>query len=142
VARVCVPVPTDVRSPMAMLGFMVLLAGLDFTGTMLAKEWTIHRAAWQLVGGAVAFLALFVALVCGLRYAEMSMLSLGWIVVLQTGLIMLDRSRYGLHLSIGGWLAVAGILALQGYLLVGGGSNASTPVDDGVNQPGGASAAS
>ena len=115
----------DVRSPLAMLGFMVLLAGLDFTGTMLAKEWTIHRAPWQLLGGGAAFLALFVALVCGLRFAEMSMLSLGWIVVLQTGLIVLDRSRYGIHLSTGGWLAVTTILVLQGYLLLGGGLTSS-----------------
>ena len=133
--------PAELRSPIAMVGFMVLLAGLDFTGTMLAKEWTIHRAAWQLVGGGATFLALFVALVCGLRYAEMSMLSLGWIVVLQTGLIMLDRSRYGLHLSVGGWLAVAAILVLQGFLLLGGGS-AAAPVDDGVDQSSAASAAS
>jgi hypothetical protein len=132
---------TEVRSPMAMVGFMVLLAGLDFTGTMLAKEWTIHRAAWQLLGGGFAFVALFVALVCGLRYAEMSMLSLGWIVVLQTGLILLDRSRYGFQLSTGGWLAVAAILVLQGYLLIGGGSN-SAPADDGVGQSSAASAAS
>ena len=132
----------EARSPIAMLGFMVLLAGLDFTGTMLAKEWTIHRAPWQLMGGGVAFLALFVALLCGLRYAEMSMLSLGWIVVLQTGLIALDRSRYGFPLSIGGWLAVAAILVLQGYLLVGGGVNAATPIDDGGDQSSAASAAS
>jgi hypothetical protein len=133
--------PAEARSPMAMLGFMVLLAGLDFTGTVLAKEWTIHRAAWQLLGGGITFLALFVALVCGLRYAEMSMLSLGWIVVLQTGLIVLDRSRYGFHLSIGGWVAVAAILVLQGYLLLGGGVNAA-PVDDAADQSSAASAAS
>ncbi|HZB40970.1 MAG TPA: hypothetical protein VE487_08395 [Ilumatobacter sp.] len=134
--------PAEVRSPMAMLGFMLLLAGLDFAGTMLAKEWTIHRAAWQLLGGGFAFVALFVALVSGLRYAEMSMLSLGWIVVLQTGLILLDRSRYGFQLSTGGWFAVAAILVLQGYLLIGGGSNAAAPADDGVGQSSAASAAS
>ena len=123
-----------------MLGFMVLLAGLDFTGTMLAKEWTIHRAPWQLVVGGCAFLALFVALLCGLRFAEMSMLSLGWIVVLQTGLILVDRSRYGIHLSMGGWLAVTAILVLQGYLLVGGGVATAPPAPD--DQSSAASAAS
>mgnify|MGYP003580002353 CR=1 FL=1 len=77
---------------------MMLLAGLDFLGTMLAKEWTVHRAPWQLAGGALAFLALFVVLVCGLRYAEMSMLTLGWIVVLQMAVLVVDRTRYGTHL--------------------------------------------
>jgi hypothetical protein len=100
---------------------MLLLAGLDFTGTLLAKEWTVHREPWQLAAGASAFLALFVALVCGLRYAEMSLLTLGWIVTLQVALILVDRSRYGIHLSIGGWFAVVTILVLQTYLVLGGG---------------------
>jgi len=104
---------------LAMIGFMTLLASLDFAGTMLAKEWSVHRAPWQLAGGATAFLALFGVLVFGLRYAEMSVLTLGWIVMLQLGLIALDRSRYGIHLSVGGWVAVIAILVLQGYLLLG-----------------------
>jgi hypothetical protein len=128
-------------SPFAVIGFMLLLAGLDLAGTMLAKEWTVHRAAWQLFGGGVAFLALFVVLVWGLRYAEMSLLTLGWIVVLQLAVLMIDRSRYDTHLSLGGWLAVTGILVLQGYLLLGGATTSAPPVgDDG--QPSAASAAS
>jgi hypothetical protein len=116
--------------PLAIVGFMLLLAGLDFTGTLLAKEWTVHREPWQLAGGALTFLALFAALLCGLRYTEMSLLTLGWIVALQIALIMVDRSRYGTHLSIGGWLAVAAILALQGYLLLGGGVSTAELLDD------------
>src|SRR5262245_48462679 len=124
-----------------MVGFMVLLAGFDLTGTMLAKEWTVHRALWQLIGGGAAFVALFLVLVWGLRYAEMSLLTLGWIVVLQLAVLMVDRSRYGTQLSIGGWLAVTGILVLQGYLLLGGATSSQPPVrDDG--QPSAASAAS
>ena len=115
---------------LAIVGFMLLLAGLDFTGTLLAKEWTVHRQPWQLASGAVTFLALFVALLCGLRYAEMSMLTLGWIVALQLALIMVDRSRYGTRLSIGGWMAVVAIIVLQGYLLLGGGVSAAKTLDD------------
>jgi hypothetical protein len=114
----------DTAHALAMIGFMTLLASLDFAGTMLAKEWTVHRATWQLAGGAVAFLALFVVLVFGLRYAEMSVLTLGWIVMLQLGLIAVDRSRYGIHLSLGGWVAVVAILVLQGYLLLGNATRA------------------
>jgi len=105
---------------LAMVGFMLLLAGLDFIGTLLAKEWTVHRAPWQLAAGAATFVALFAALSLGLRYAEMSLLTLGWIVALQIALIMVDRSRYGTHLSRGGWIAVIAILVAQGYLLLGG----------------------
>ena len=101
----------------AAVGFMVVLAGLDFGGTMLAKEWTVHREPWQLIGGGAAFLALFAVLVSGLRYAEMSILTLGWIVMLQTAVIVVDRSRYGNSLSTGAWLAMLTILLLQGYLL-------------------------
>jgi hypothetical protein len=115
---------------LAIVGFMLLLAGLDFTGTLLAKEWTVHREPWALAGGALTFLALFAVLLCGLRYAEMSLLTLGWIVALQLALIVVDRSRYGTHLSIGGWMAVVAILVLQGYLLVGGGVSAAQPLDD------------
>jgi hypothetical protein len=114
----------DTAHALAMIGMMTLLAGLDFAGTVLAKEWTVHRAPWQLAAGAAAFLALFVVLVFGLRYAEMSMLTLGWIVMLQVGLIALDRSRYGIHLSLGGWVAVIAILVLQGYLLLGNATRA------------------
>jgi hypothetical protein len=126
-------------NPLAVIGFMVTLAGLDFVGTMLAKEWTVHRSPWQLVGGALAFLALFVVLVCGLRYAEMSLLTLGWIVMLQVGLLMVDQSRYGTNLTVGGWIAVVGILVLQGYLLIGGATSA--PVEE-RPQPSAARAAS
>jgi hypothetical protein len=131
---------TSNANPFTVVGFMLLLAGLDFVGTMLAKEWTVHRSAWQLVAGGAAFLALFVVLVCGLRYAEMSLLTLGWIVVLQTAVLAVDRSRYGTHLSIGGWLAVLTILVLQGYLLLGGAQTA--PVEQDSGQPSAASAAS
>ena len=126
-------------NPFAVIGFMLLLAGLDFAGTMLAKEWTVHRSPWQLVVGGAAFLALFVVLVCGLRYTELSLLTLGWIVVLQMAVLVVDRSRYGTQLSLGGWLAVLAILVLQGYLLVGG---AKTAPDDESGHASAASAAS
>jgi len=119
-----------------------MLAALDLAGTLLAKEWTVHRAVWQLVGGGAAFLALFVVLVWGLRYAELSMLTLGWIVVLQLAVLMVDRSRYGTQLSVGGWLAVVGILVLQGYLLLGDTTSNQPPVRGDDGQSSAASAAS
>jgi hypothetical protein len=101
----------------AVVGYMIVLAGLDFGGTMLAKEWTTHRAPWQLLAGAAAFLLLFAVLVSGLRFAEMSILTLGWIVMLQTAVLLVDRSRYGTTLTAGGWAAMLATLVLQGYLL-------------------------
>lgn len=126
---------------LALVGFMVLLAVLDFAGTMLAKEWTIHRQAWQLVLCGLAFLVLFVVLVLGLRFAEMSVVTLGWIVVLQTAVIVVDRSRYGTTITPGGWAAIVAIIVLQGYLVLGATASAApSPIEAG--QPSAASAAS
>jgi hypothetical protein len=124
---------------MRAVGFMVVLAGLDCGGTILAKEWTVHRAHWQLVVGAACFVALFGVLIVGLRYAEMSILTIGWIVTLQAAIIAVDRARYGTALSTKGWLAMAAILALQAYLLIGA---ATEPAAGDSVQPSAASAAS
>ena len=121
---------------------MLLLAALDFVGTVLAKEWTVHRSPWMLTAGAAAFLTLFIVLVCGLRYAEMSILTLGWIVTLQLAVVMVDRARYGTHLSLGGWIALLGILVLQGYLLLGGATVSDDAGGTAPGQPSAASAAS
>jgi hypothetical protein len=126
---------------LAMIGFMLLLAVLDFAGTMLAKEWTIHRAPWQLVAGAAAFVTLFVVLALGLRYAEMSIITLGWIVVLQAMVIVVDRSRYGTTITPGGWVAIVLIVVLQGYLVLGATATTAAPEPAAV-QPSAASAAS
>jgi hypothetical protein len=126
---------------LGLIGFMVLLAALDFAGTVLAKEWTIHRAPWQLVAGAGAFVALFVVLVVGLRYAEMSIITIGWIVVLQAAVIVVDRSRYGTTITTGGWIAIGLIVVLQGYLVLGA-TSSGAPDDPGAAQSSAASAAS
>jgi hypothetical protein len=101
------------------VGFIVALAGLDLVGAVLAKEWNEHREPWQLAGSAVAFLLLFVVFVSGLAYTEMSILTFGWIVVLETAVIMIDWARYGVTMTPSRWAAVAGIVALQAYLLLG-----------------------
>lgn len=114
---------------LGLVGYMVALAGLDLVGTMFAKEWTIHRAPWQLAAGASAFVVLFVVLALGLRYAELSIVTLGWIVVLQAAVLIIDRSRYGTTITTRGWIAVALILVLQGYLMLGA-TESSAPVRD------------
>jgi hypothetical protein len=136
-SRVCVAM----MGKFGLIGFMVLLAALDFAGTMLAKEWTIHRQTWQLVLGATAFLVLFAVLVIGLRYAEMSIVTLGWIVVLQAAVIVVDRSRYGTTITPGGWVAIVAIVVLQGYLVLGA-TETATPSSHEIAQSRAASAAS
>lgn len=125
---------------LGLVGFMVVLAGLDFAGTVFAKEWTIHRATWMLAAGVASFVALFVVLVIGLRYAEMSIVTLGWIVVLQAGVLMIDRARYGTTITLGGWVAIVLIVVLQGYLVLTATESAAGPSTG--SQPSAASAAS
>lgn len=98
---------------------MVALAVLDLVGAVAAKEWVEHRDPATLVLGVAAFLALFWVYASSLQYAELALVTLGWIVVLQVGLLLLDRIRYGVELASGQWVAVLIILAAQAYLLVG-----------------------
>jgi peptidoglycan/LPS O-acetylase OafA/YrhL len=107
-----------------LVGYMCLLAALDFTGTLFAKEWALHRSLWCLFGGASAFVALFVVLALGLRWAEMSILTLGWVVVLQSAIILIDRSRYGTTITPAGWVSIVAIIVLQGVLMISGTSSA------------------
>ena len=46
-------------------------------------------------------------------------MTMGWIVVLQVGLLLIDRFHFGVHLDTGKRVAVVVILVAQGYLLLG-----------------------
>ena len=97
---------------------MVALAGLDLVGAVLAKEWaetTTPPGSWLRLA---TFGILFAVYANSLRVAELSVVTLGWVVLLQVGLVMLDRFRYGIDLPPGKWLAIAAILVLQGYLML------------------------
>ena len=52
-------------------------------------------------------------------------MTLGWIVILQVGVLLLDRFRYGADLTSGAWVAIVVILAAQAYLVLG--AHPSTP---------------
>jgi hypothetical protein len=107
-----------VRTSAVVLGASLLLAGLDFVAALLAAQWSrTHDVRTFLLGAAVE-VVLFGVYALVLQIADLTVVTLGWIVVLQVGLVLLDRYRYGVHLSGGQWAAVVAILALQGYLVV------------------------
>ena len=59
-----------------------------------------------------------------MKSGALALVTMGWIVILQVGLLLIDRFQYGVHLAPGKWVAVGVILVAQGYLLLGpGGSN-------------------
>lgn len=98
---------------------MLALAVLDVVGALAAKEWAASGRLGPLLLGAGAFLVLFYVYASALQYAELAIVTLGWIVLLQVGLLLIDRFYYGVHTAPGKWVAAAVILAAQGYLLLG-----------------------
>lgn len=97
---------------------MVLLAGLDLVGALFAKEWAENGNIRALVLGAGAFLVLFWVYASSLKYAELALVTMGWVVMLQVGLVLIDRWRYGVELPAGKWVAIGVVLVAQGYLLL------------------------
>lgn len=97
---------------------MVCLAGLDLLGAVFAKEWAANGSIRALVLGAGAFLVLFWVYASSLRYAELALVTMGWVVMLQVGLVLVDRWRYGVELPTGKWVAIGVVLVAQAYLVL------------------------
>jgi hypothetical protein len=100
-------------------GAMVALAALDIVGALAAKEWAASSRMGALLLGVGAFLVLFWVYASALQYAELGLVTMGWIVVLQVALLLVDRFQYGVHLAPGKWVAVGVILLAQTYLVLG-----------------------
>jgi multidrug transporter EmrE-like cation transporter len=92
----------------------------------VAKEAVVRRSTPWGVAGIALFVLLFYLYASSLQYAELALVTLGWVVVLQVGVVLLDRLRYGNALSADKWVAIAVILAAQGYLLLA--SSEAAPV--------------
>lgn len=103
---------------------MLALAALDLAGALAAKEWASSSRPTALFLGVAAFLTLFWVYASALQYAELALVTMGWIVILQVGLLVIDRFQFGVHLAPGKWVAVVVILVAQGYLLLGPGADA------------------
>ena len=106
--------PTPLVAPVAML----LLAVVDLASAWATKEAVVRRSVPWAVAGVALFVLLFYIYASSLQYAELSLVTLGWVVLLQVGVIMLDRFRYGQVLSGDKWVAVGVILLAQAYLLL------------------------
>jgi hypothetical protein len=105
-------------SPVLLFSAMIALAGLDFLGSVLAKEWTASRSHWLFAAGLLTFAVLFCVYAVSLEMAELSTVTFGWIIFLQVGLLLFERIRYGVELPTGKWVAIPVILGLQAYLVL------------------------
>lgn len=85
--------------PLLAIASMVVLAVLDLAGSVAAKEAVLRRSPPLAVAGAGIYVLLFVVLLLALKYAELSLVTLGWIVLLQGAVVVVDRQRYHVHLS-------------------------------------------
>lgn len=99
-------------------GAMLALAGLDMMGSVLAKEWTLRQHPGWFLAGLLTFGVLFAVYAASLHIAELSVVTMGWIVFLQLGLLAIDSLRYGVSFSTDKWFAIAAILVLQAYLIL------------------------
>jgi hypothetical protein len=111
-------IPSSVPVPVILLLTAVALAGLDILGAVAAKNWATQQSAGWFLSGVAVFAVLFWTYGSALQYAELSIVTMGWIVMLQVGLLVLDRVKYDVTISSGQVLAVGAILLLQGYLVL------------------------
>lgn len=97
---------------------MLLLGTIDLTATYATKEAVLRRSVPWVVAAATLAVALFYLYACALQYADLGLVTLGWVVVLQVGVLLLDRYRYGVVLSADKWVAIGVLLLAQAYLLL------------------------
>jgi len=110
--------PERLPEPVVLFFAMLLLAGLDLVGAVLAKAWSEQRTFPWFAAGAAVFVIVFWVYGSVLKVAELSIVTLGWIVILQVAVVILDRVRYSVPVTLGQFTAIIAILILQGYLVL------------------------
>jgi hypothetical protein len=113
-----IKLPTSWPLPVVATLCMAALAGLDLIGAYAAKAWAEQQNTVALGLGALAFLVLFWVYASSLQYAELAVVTMGWIVLLQVGILLIDRFHFGTTLPTGKLVAVVIILTAQGYLVL------------------------
>ena len=104
--------------PMAAIGAMTVLAVLDLVGAVLARKYADHRSVLALVGGCLVFGLLFWVYGKSLAYAELATVTFGWIVMIQVGVLLLDRFHAGTSIPPDRIAVMLAIVVLQGYLVL------------------------
>ena len=101
----------------AAIGAMVVLAGLDFAGALLARRWAHGGSVVWFAAGALCFVLLFWVYGSSLRYADLVVVTFGWVAALQVGLLLVGRVGSTRPLPMHTWLAAGAIILLEGVLI-------------------------
>lgn len=103
-------------SPMG-LAAMVALTGLDLLGSYCAIRFmdSGHQLWWS--AGAIAFLGVFAVYAASLHWAELGTVTLGWIVGVQIGVLIMDKVANGVVVPPGKWVAMTAIFLLMAYMI-------------------------
>jgi hypothetical protein len=110
---------------------IVVLAGVDIAGGIVAKSWALGRSPWMFATGVALFALLFWIYGISLRHGELSTVTIGWVVLVTLADMGLDRFHYGVQFPTSKWLAALGAVALLAYLLVGTQTPVEHPVEHG-----------
>src|SRR5689334_11396758 len=110
--------PDALPRPLVAAAAMVLLAGLDIVGALLARRWAHGGSTLWFGAGLACFSLLFWVYGSSLRYAELVPVTFGWLVALQLGLMLIDRAGSSRPAPVGHWLAAFAMIGLEGYLIV------------------------
>jgi multidrug transporter EmrE-like cation transporter len=113
-----IKLPSSWPVPVVATLAMAALAGLDLLGAIAAKEWAERQNITAIALGVLAFVLLFWVYASSLQYAELAVVTMGWIVLLQVGIVIVDRVHFGNVLPADKIAAIVIILAAQGYLVL------------------------
>jgi hypothetical protein len=113
----------QLRAPESMPGVvvavvaMVVLAGLDIAGALLARRWATGGSTLWFLAGALCFVVLFWVYGSSLRYADLVCVTFGWIAALQVGLLIAGQVASSAAVPLRTWVIAGVIIALEGVLL-------------------------
>lgn len=103
---------------------IVILAALDLLAAFLAKEFSIRPRWVVFAGGIVAFAVLFVVYIKSLAVTELWIVTFGWVVLLEIGVLLVDRIHFGTSIPTYKYVVAAMIVGLQIVLLLPLGNSA------------------
>src|SRR3981081_3875574 len=109
--------PEVLPKPVVAIVAVVVLAGLDVVGPLLARLWSHGGALLWFCFAVACFIVLVWVYGSSLRYADLIPVTFGWIAALQVGLMVFGRVGSSPAIQMKQWLAAAAIIALEGYLL-------------------------